>query len=74
LDFFNFSLRETTGESNRGYPPFWLGGPPPENLEILDGRKCNMGIYLREMKLLIAQKCRFYFNELNGQPLHINEI
>jgi hypothetical protein len=32
------------------------GGPPTENLEILDGRRCNLGIYLRKMKLLIGLK------------------
>jgi hypothetical protein len=30
------------------------GGPPAENFEILDGRRCNLGIYLRKMKLLIG--------------------
>jgi hypothetical protein len=28
----------------------------PENFEILDGRRCNLGIYLRKMKLLIGLK------------------
>jgi hypothetical protein len=32
------------------------GGIPPENFEILDGRRCNLGIYLRKMKLLIGLK------------------
>ena len=32
------------------------GGPPPANFEILDGRRCNLGIYLRKMKLLIGLK------------------
>jgi hypothetical protein len=26
----------------------------PENFEILDGRRCNLGIYLRKMMLLIG--------------------
>jgi hypothetical protein len=51
-----------------------LGGPPPENLEILDGRKCNMGIYLREMKLLIAQKCRFFRVNFCFSQREIEEI
>jgi hypothetical protein len=34
------------------------GGSPPENFEILDGRRCNLVIYmyLRKMKLLIGLK------------------
>ena len=32
------------------------GAPPPENFEILDGRRCDLGIYLRKMKLLIGLK------------------
>jgi hypothetical protein len=32
------------------------GGHPPENFEILNGRRCNLGIYLRKMKLLIGLK------------------
>ena len=32
------------------------GGIPPENFEILDGRRCNLGICLRKMKLLIGLK------------------
>ena len=32
------------------------GGPPPANFEILDGRRCNLGIYLRKIKLLIGLK------------------
>ena len=40
-------------------------GPPPENFEILDGRRCNLGIYLRKMKLLIGVRnagfCRVNF-------------
>jgi hypothetical protein len=31
-------------------------GSPTENFEILDGRRCNLGIYLRKMKLLIGFK------------------
>jgi hypothetical protein len=27
-----------------------------ENFEILDGRRCNLGIYLRKLKLLIGLK------------------
>jgi hypothetical protein len=27
-----------------------------ENFEILDGRRCNLDIYLRKMKLLIGLK------------------
>jgi hypothetical protein len=46
------------GESERGMIPLLFGGgsggPPPENFEILDGRRCNLGIYLRKMKLLIG--------------------
>jgi hypothetical protein len=51
------------GVSRRGVvPPLgWRGGGvsgvfPPENFEILDGRRCNLGIYLRKMKLLIGLK------------------
>ena len=32
------------------------GAPPPEYFEILDGRRCDLGIYLRKMKLLIGLK------------------
>jgi hypothetical protein len=32
------------------------GGLPSENFGILDGRRCNLGIYLRKMKLLIGLK------------------
>ena len=32
------------------------GGHPPANFKILDGRRCNLGIYLRKMKLLIGLK------------------
>ena len=40
-----------------GIPPSLLAGcPPPENFEILDGRRCNLGMYLRKMKLLIGLK------------------
>jgi hypothetical protein len=40
-----------------GVPPLdWWGGPPAENFEILDGRRCNLGKYLRKMKLLIGLK------------------
>jgi hypothetical protein len=28
----------------------------PENFKILDGRRCNLGIYLMKMKLLIGLK------------------
>jgi hypothetical protein len=46
------------GESERGVYPLLFGGgsggPPPENFEILDGRRCNLGIYLGKMKLLIG--------------------
>jgi hypothetical protein len=48
------------GESERGVDPLKVGrgsgGPPPENFEILDGRRCNLGIYLRKIKLLIDLK------------------
>ena len=48
------------GESKEGVSPLFVGGgsgfPPPENFEILDGRRCNLGIYLRKMKLLIGLK------------------
>jgi hypothetical protein len=33
-----------------------LVGSPSLNFEILDGRRCNLGIYLRKMKLLIGLK------------------
>ena len=36
------------------------GGPPPAKFEILDGRRCNLGIYLRKMKLLIGLKMQFF--------------
>jgi hypothetical protein len=42
-----------------GCPHSWLAGEPgpqPENFEILDGRRCNLGIYLRKMKFLIGLK------------------
>jgi hypothetical protein len=39
------------GESERGVSPLLVGG-----VEILDGRRCNLGIYLRKMKLLIGLK------------------
>jgi len=32
------------------------GGLPLENFEILDGRRWNLGIYLRKIKLLIGLK------------------
>ena len=48
--------RHERGASPRGTsPPSWLAGGP-ENFEILDGRRCNLGIYLRKMKLLIGLK------------------
>ena len=34
-----------------GGVPLLVGG-----VEILDGRRCNLGIYLRKMKLLIGLK------------------
>jgi hypothetical protein len=40
----------------RGFSPSCLGGGGPKNFEILDGRRCNLGIYLRKMKLLIGLK------------------
>jgi hypothetical protein len=43
--------RRERGASPRG----GLAGGP-ENFEILDGRRCNLGIYLRKMKLLIGLK------------------
>jgi hypothetical protein len=41
-----------------GTTPLYVGGgrAPPENFEILDCRRCNLGIYLRKMKLLIGLK------------------
>jgi hypothetical protein len=33
-----------------------LVGGGLENFEILDGRRCNLGIYLRKMKVLIGLK------------------
>ena len=46
------------GESERVVSPLLVcggsGGPPVENFEILDGRRCNLGIYLRKLKLLIG--------------------
>jgi hypothetical protein len=42
-------------ESKWGVSPL-LVGPPPENFETIDGRRCNLGIYLRKMKLLIGLK------------------
>jgi hypothetical protein len=46
------------GESERVVSPLLIGGggPPAENFEILDGRRCNLGKYLRKMKLLIGLK------------------
>ena len=48
------------GESERVGSPLLVGGgsggPPAENFEILDGRRCNLGTYLRKMKLLIGLK------------------
>jgi hypothetical protein len=38
-----------------GWPPSLLARGP-KNLEILDGRRCNLGIYLRKLKLLIGLK------------------
>jgi hypothetical protein len=51
--------RHVPEHHRRVTPSRWaggLGGPPPETLEILDGRRCNLGIYLRKMKLLIGLK------------------
>jgi hypothetical protein len=33
------------------------GGPPTENLEILDGRRCNLGIYLRKIVTVFLNQC-----------------
>ena len=47
------------GESERVGSPLLVGGRsggPAENFEILDGRRCNLGIYLKKMKLLIGLK------------------
>jgi hypothetical protein len=46
---------------DKKYPdvPLLVGGRsggPAENFEILDGRRCNLGIYLKKMKLLIGLK------------------
>jgi hypothetical protein len=46
------SVGVSLGEAS---PPSWLVGGP-ENFEILDGRRCNLDIYLRKMKLLIGLK------------------
>ena len=37
------------------------GAPSPENFEILDGRRCDLGIYLKKMKLLIGLKNAGFF-------------
>jgi hypothetical protein len=50
------SRRLERGEYDRGCPPPSLLVGGPENFEILDGRRCNLGIYLRKMKLLIDLK------------------
>ena len=46
------SIGMRMGESQREVPPLLLGGgsrdPLPENFEILDGRRCNLGIYSTE--------------------------
>jgi hypothetical protein len=42
-------------EFERGVCPLLVGGGP-ESFDILDGRRCNLGIYLRKMKLLIDLK------------------
>jgi hypothetical protein len=44
------------GESEGGSPLLVGGGrvSSPDNFEILDGRRCNLGIYLRKMMLLIG--------------------
>jgi hypothetical protein len=51
--------------SERVDNPLYVGrgslGPPPENFEILDDRRCNLGIYLRKMKLLIGLKNAGFF-------------
>ena len=52
------------GKSERGCPCLvWQrsGGPPLKFFEILDGRRCNLGIYLRKMKLLIGLKNAGFF-------------
>ena len=45
--------RHERGEGNS--PPSWLAGGL-KNFEILDGRRCNLGIYLRKIKLSIGLK------------------
>jgi hypothetical protein len=37
------------------------GDAPLKNFEILDGRRCILGICLRKMKLLIGLKNAFFF-------------
>jgi hypothetical protein len=52
-----------------------VGGPPAENFEILDGRRCNLGIYLRKMKLFNwFKKCRFFRLKFGSSQREIEEI
>jgi hypothetical protein len=67
------------GESERVVSPLLVGGgswgPLAENYEILDGRRCNLGIYLRKMKLLIGlKKCRFLLVNFCSCQREIEEI
>ena len=67
------------GKSERVKSPLLVGEgsrcPPPENFEILDGRRCNLGIYLRKMKLLIGLKNAGFFRvNLCSSQREIEEI
>ena len=53
-EFFEVGGRDT--DMSRAGDESPLLGDPPENFEILNGRRCNLGIYLRKMKLLIGLK------------------
>ena len=50
------------------------GGPSPENFKILDGRRCNRGIYLRKMKLLIGLKNAAFRGNMCSSQREIEEI
>jgi hypothetical protein len=50
--------------------PLLVGGG-----EILDGRRCNLGIYLRKMKLFNwFKKCRFFRLKFGSSQREIEEI
>jgi hypothetical protein len=49
--------RRDKGRVREGGVPLLVGGGPGVlPLKILDGRRCNLGIYLRKTKLLIGLK------------------